>query len=155
MTPEFKDRNGKTWTVDVTAGSLRRVRVATGIKLGEVLTSRESLAELYKDEERTTRVLFELCRDQLNGMTFDDFAELIHGDAIREGRDAIIVAVGNFTLPRAISKVFSENWLNPEPETLTAFAENLKNELSQTLKPTRSNESVLNSAESSASTPAP
>lgn len=146
MRPEFRDANGRAWSIEITAGVLRRVREATGIKLGEILTNRLEFEKIYDDEERFGRVLYELCWIQASGETKEAFLERLGGDAIREGRDAIVEAVANFTQPREISAAFALNWKSRRDEVLSSIGRSLTNEL------TESSESVSGSAGSPAST---
>jgi hypothetical protein len=150
MTTAFKDRTGTEWPVEVTVGSLRRVREATGLKLGELMTDRTQLERLYQDDELAGQVLFELCRSVCKGMTQHEFIELLHGQALREGRDAIVEAAANFTLPPAIFDVFSRTWRSDRQTRIDQLAEMMTSPSTAT----ESSESAGNSPESSVLIPA-
>lgn len=123
MIPEFTDNTGRKWLVEMTVGALRRIRVATELKAGELLTDRKQLELFYSDDERAARVLFELCKPD---EPFEKWIERLNGDALREGRDAVMEAAANFTLRPEISAVFRETWRSDQRTNAQTLATTMR-----------------------------
>lgn len=152
MIPDFKDTAGKVWRVELTAGTLKRIRTVTGVELGTILTDEPRLAKLlYAEPENFANVLFEICRGQLDGLDGDAFLERLNDTALEGARSAVVEAITNFTLPPAISKAFVANWRN----AVTTRAKTLAAMVTKELTRLASNGAATPSPASSESTPAP
>lgn len=99
----FTDNAGRKWIVAITAADLKRVRLATGIRLDALIENRlRPLAELLGDLERFVNVLYLLCQSQAaeKKLSDEDFGRALVGDHIEEARDAFTRALADFSPSR-------------------------------------------------------
>lgn len=96
---EFTDNNGRTWQISVTVGAVGRVRDATGILIPSLFDDNcRPLAELSADVIQLVNVIFCLCRKQAesSGVSADDFADALGGDALGAAGEAVVRATADF-----------------------------------------------------------
>lgn len=99
----FKDNRGRSWIVSITANDLKRVRLATGIKLGSLTEDQlKPLAELLSDTEQFIDVLYLLCQEQAEkiGASDADFGRAMVGDHIDDAATAFLRALADFSPSR-------------------------------------------------------
>lgn len=97
---KFTDAKGRVWLVVVSIGTVRRVRETADVDLLRFFDRKSPLhVELITDSEKLATVLWAICEPQavLLGVTPEEFADSLLGDAISEGADALIGAMVDFT----------------------------------------------------------
>jgi hypothetical protein len=79
----FKDNAGRTWTIAVTVGSVKRVKSLLGINLYECAGG-SLLDRLANDIEMLVDVIYVLCKPEADkaNVTDEQFGEALAGDAI-------------------------------------------------------------------------
>ena len=104
----FTDTEGRTWTVELTYGSAKRVKKLVGVDL---------LAIEHGDPPLLTRlgteimlvcdVIFALIKPQADeqGVSDEEWAEAMGGDAITEAHEALYEAIVNFFRSRGRTDV--------------------------------------------------
>ncbi|MDB5294905.1 MAG: hypothetical protein JWO31_888 [Phycisphaerales bacterium] len=95
----FKDNEKRTWNVAVNVGTIKRVRDVANVdllKLGDGDTS--LIARLSADPMQLVDVLYALCKPQAeaDGVTPDQFAEAMAGDAVEAGLMALLGDLADF-----------------------------------------------------------
>jgi hypothetical protein len=101
--PKFKDKEGKEWSIDITAGHLKPLREDFGIDLRDVLKPEDnSLAEALGDPEKLGQILWVFCGPQAEkaNITPEDFAFRLDGEAVERAGEALFKAVWAFFRPR-------------------------------------------------------
>lgn len=64
----FRDRRGREWTVDITVGTVRRVKAKTGIDLpGLFGDGMRGLDALLSDDEKLAGVIYQCCAAEAGG----------------------------------------------------------------------------------------
>jgi len=95
----FKDKNGDVWLIELTVGTVKRVKNALGADLMGV-ASRDSrlLESLYEDPELLVNVIYVLCSEQCEARKIDDetFGNLFNGDAIFQATEALVEGLVDF-----------------------------------------------------------
>ena len=123
----FKDKNGKSWDIELNIGTARKIKSRCDIDIENVVTFNKQnqpqdvsiLERLSGDAILLFNVIFAICEDQVTtaGMTEESFAELFNGDAIEAATEALLDEIINFSRPakrkvliqlRQISKNYSE-----------------------------------------------
>jgi hypothetical protein len=107
----FRDKLDREWVIDLTAGDLRRVRVAASVELGKLLTQPDKLADvLFGDREKFGQVLWVLCGSQAEKLfvTEDTFADGLDAPAISLAAVAVLAAVADFTQPPKTAEATKE-----------------------------------------------
>jgi hypothetical protein len=100
----FTDRKGKTWTIEVTVSTFKRVKKLLNIDLFDL----ENFFKLVQDPITLCDLLYVTCKDEADsrGITDEQFGTLLAGQAIRAARDALIEEYINFIPdPAAAEKV--------------------------------------------------
>lgn len=95
----FKDRNDKTWEIDITSADLRPVRENTGVAISHLTANRfKGLSDLFADLEKFVDVLYVLCKRQCDtlNMSDSDFGRSFDGDALERASDAFMGALIDF-----------------------------------------------------------
>lgn len=100
----FTDSRGRSWPVTININTVRRVKSACGIDLLNLVTlsadgvATDLLDRLACDTYLLVDVLFELVRPEAtaNGITAEDFAEALDGDALEDATNALLEAVIDF-----------------------------------------------------------
>ena len=104
---QFKDMNGRTWEVSMNVAALKRVRDLLDIDLMQLPIVDENdpeaslLHRLGTDPVVLVDVLFVMVKPQADatGVTDDQFAEALGGDALADGSEALIAECISFYRP--------------------------------------------------------
>ena len=96
----FTDNTGRTWTLSVTVGTIKRVRALCNVDLAGVI-SIESGAQPKVD------VLYAVCKPEADakGVSDEEFGQAMSGDAIEMATTALLDEVIDF-FPETKRKVF-------------------------------------------------
>lgn len=111
----FTDAMGRLWTVDITVGTLPRLKSVAGIVLDDLVPKKLStgdaalmpLAEFLSDPVAILQSVYAICKPQIDklDLTFDTFAEGFEGaDSVRAVEDmgkALMQAIADFFLKSA------------------------------------------------------
>lgn len=153
----FKDAHGRDWSVAIDTHAIKRVRDHTGLLLTKVVEDR-SLVEQLADPIMLVDVLFVVCKPEADqrGVSDEQFASGLVGDAIDHATDALIGALADF-FPSARASLLRTAWGKARTAEERATARAMAN--LQAIDPDRlmemvSGESSGSSPASSASTPA-
>ena len=96
---EFKDNSDRTWKLAVSVGAVGRVREATEVLLPALFDDNcKLLAELSADVVKLVTVIFCLCEKQAEaaGVSPEDFADALWGDALGAAGEALLRATADF-----------------------------------------------------------
>lgn len=91
---QFTDSKGRSWSVDVTVGALKRCLDLAGIDLADTVEG-DLFDRLALDPILLCNTLAAVCRPQMaeNGVTDEDFAEGLAGDVIDQAAAALVDAI--------------------------------------------------------------
>lgn len=95
----FNDNKGRTWTVEVTVASIKRVKAMVGVFLPAVLDDDAALLKrLGSDVVLVCDVLYVLVKPQADaaGVSDEKFGESLAGDAIGSATAALMEALIDF-----------------------------------------------------------
>ena len=101
----FTDNKGRTWTLEVTVATIKRVRALCKVDLNSIVEldknnkpSAELLEQLSTDPVLLVDVLYAVCKPQADklGITDEDFGEAMAGDAIEHATSALLEEVIDF-----------------------------------------------------------
>ena len=101
----FTDNKGRTWTIEVTVATIKRVRALCKVDLNSIVEldknnkpSAELLEQLSTDPVLLVDVLYAVCKPQADklGITDEDFGEAMAGDAIEHATSALLEEVIDF-----------------------------------------------------------
>ena len=101
----FTDNKGRTWTLDVTVATVKRVRSLCRVDLNSIVEldknnrpSAELLERLSSDPVLLVDVLYAVCKPQADkqNITDEDFGEAMAGDAIEHATTALLEEVIDF-----------------------------------------------------------
>jgi len=164
----FKDADGRDWDVEVTVGTIKRVRATLDLDLTEIDSA------IYKrlaDPVLLADLLFVVCERQANDrdLSDEDFGRGLRGDPIDDATAALLDAVADFfpgrrrsllqamisksaTLQEQAAKMAMDKITDPETEkaTLAAMRRDMDAEVAGALTPSSG---LTNSQASPASTP--
>ena len=110
----FTDNTGRTWTLSVTVGTIKRVRALCGVDLANIITMESGktpnvglLERLASDPVLLVDVLFAVCKPEADakGITDEEFGRAMAGDAIELAATALLDEIIDF-FPEAKRKVF-------------------------------------------------
>lgn len=110
----FTDNTGRTWTLSVTVGMIKRVRALCGVDLANIITMESGktpqvvlLERLASDPVLLVDVLFAVCKPEADakGITDEEFGRAMAGDAIELAATALLDEIIDF-FPEAKRKVF-------------------------------------------------
>ncbi len=94
---EFTDTDKRTWTLDVTVGSIKRVREATGLILPTLFDDgMKPLGEFTKDYEKVVDVHYAMCSRQHPEVDPMQFADSLGGDTLNQATEALVRATADF-----------------------------------------------------------
>lgn len=96
----FKDNKGRSWVVEVTAATFKRVKSLLGFDLASLAENRwQGLMELANDPVRLVDVLYCVCKPEADrrDVTDEDFGEAMAGDAVMHAAEAFAEEYINFT----------------------------------------------------------
>jgi len=101
----FTDNKGRTWTLEVTVATVKRVRGLCKVDLNSIVEldknnrpSAELLERLSSDPVLLVDVLYAVCKPQADklGITDEDFGEAMAGDAIEQATTALLEEIIDF-----------------------------------------------------------
>ena len=101
----FTDNKGRTWTLEVTVATVKRVRGLCKVDLNSIVEldknnkpSAELLERLSSDPVLLVDVLYAVCKPQADklGVTDEDFGEAMAGDAIEHATTGLLEEVIDF-----------------------------------------------------------
>ena len=101
----FTDNKGRTWTLEVTVATVKRVRALCKVDLNSIVEldknnkpSAELLEQLSTDPVLLVDVLYAVCKPQADklGVSDEDFGEAMAGDAIEHATSALLEEVIDF-----------------------------------------------------------
>lgn len=103
----FKDKNQTPWELELTAGSVLRIKAHCQIDLGNIISfsgddkKEGTLDRLGNDVALLCSVLWLLCEKQAESKNLDQagFFDLLDGDAVEAAADALIDEIINFSRP--------------------------------------------------------
>ena len=106
----FTDNTGRTWTLSVTVGTIKRVRALCGVDLANIIGKTPNvglLERLASDPVLLVDVLFAVCKPEADakGITDEEFGRAMAGDAIELAATALLDEIIDF-FPEAKRKVF-------------------------------------------------
>ena len=86
----FTDIHDRKWTVNITIGTVKRVKLRLGIDMLDI----ETFFKQMQDIMTLFDVLYVVCQDEADkyGITDEQFGESLGGPTIREARDAFFEA---------------------------------------------------------------
>lgn len=114
----FTDNKGRTWTLEVTVATVKRVRALCRVELNSIVEldknnkpSAELLERLSSDPVLLVDVLYAVCKPQADklGITDEDFGEAMAGDAIEHATTALLEEVIDFFPEAKLAKSRSSN----------------------------------------------
>ena len=101
----FTDNKGRTWTLEVTVATVKRVRGLCKVDLNSIVEldknnkpSAELLERLSSDPVLLVDVLYAVCKPQADklGITDEDFGEAMAGDAIEQATTSLLEEIIDF-----------------------------------------------------------
>jgi hypothetical protein len=97
--PTFKDRKGGEWLVEVTAGTVKRVRSMLGVDLLKAVEGGELLNRMISDPVFLVDLLYVVCKPQADAKQISDyeFGELMAGESILHATNALMEALISFS----------------------------------------------------------
>lgn len=96
----FTDEMGGVWDLKVTGATIPRVRKLLGVNILDLINFKSKTAERFaSDIEFEVNMLWAVCQPQaiMRGITEEQFAECLAGDAFYAATTALMEAVINFT----------------------------------------------------------
>lgn len=103
----FKDRNGKSWLLEITLGAAMRVNREIGLNLYTLIdNNQDGLMKLLGDPLQLADVLWIIVRPtaEANGITQDCFFESLLGDTLEKAQDAFVEAYCDFFPDRGVAE---------------------------------------------------
>jgi hypothetical protein len=93
---QFKDSQGREWTIDVTIGQIKRVRDLVKVNLYALF--QEEAKRLFSDPVLLVDTLYVLCQQQAEArkMSDEDFGRIFEGDVLEAAANALLEAVLDF-----------------------------------------------------------
>ena len=110
----FTDNTGRTWTLAVNVGTIKRVRALCNVDLANIITMEpgqnprvDLLERLANDPVLLVDVLYAVCKPEADSKSIsdEDFGRAMGGDAIELATSALLDEVIDF-FPEAKRKVF-------------------------------------------------
>ena len=110
----FTDNTGRTWTLSVTVGTIKRVRALCSVDLAGVIAIESGgqpkvdlLERLGSDPVLLVDVLYAVCKPEADakGVSDEEFGQAMSGDAIEMATTALLDEVIDF-FPETKRKVF-------------------------------------------------
>jgi len=96
---EFKDKDGKSWTVDITVQTVKRVRdLCDGIDLLSLATPGNNLMPRLEDPCTLVGVLYAVCLPQIQerSLSPEAFGGSFTGDALEDAANALTTDIIDF-----------------------------------------------------------
>ena len=99
---------GYTWSIEITIGTVRRIKAATGVDLLDPITKDEngvpasSISRALTDEWVSIEMIRAACDHEIakHGMTDDQFFEQLDGATLAAAHGALLEAIADFFLAR-------------------------------------------------------
>jgi hypothetical protein len=110
----FQDKNGRTWTITINVGAMKRVRVLCGVDLFNIVElddkqnpKTDLLDRLSSDPILLVDVIYAVCKDEAdkNNISDEAFGCAMSGDSIDAATDALLDEIVDF-FPTAKRRVF-------------------------------------------------
>lgn len=110
----FNDNTGRSWTLSVTVGTIKRVRALCGVDLANIITLEpgkqpkvDLLERLASDPVLLVDVLYAVCKPEADtrNVSDEEFGRAMAGDAIEFATAALLDEVIDF-FPEAKRRVF-------------------------------------------------
>lgn len=110
----FTDNTGRTWTISVTVGTIKRVRALCNVDLANIVSmekgqkpNAELLERLGSDPVLLADVLYAVCKPEADAknVSDEDFGRALSGDAIDLATTALLDEIVDF-FPEVKRKVF-------------------------------------------------
>lgn len=101
----FKDNTGREWPIEITIGTVKRVRQRLSVDIpGLIANKMVPLGELLADPVKFVDVLYVICSDRMRTLpetvSDEEFGAAMGGDAIGSAADAFLEALVDFFPPR-------------------------------------------------------
>ncbi len=96
---KFKDNLGKSWSIELTVGSARRMKELISVDIMQIIDGDALLVRINRDPALVCDMLYCICKPQADERKIDDqaFGELIGGfDIIIAARKALFEEIVNF-----------------------------------------------------------
>ena len=108
MAKTFKDAAGRTWTVEITVDTIKRVRTVLDTDLLDAAAG-DLLRDLALDPVRVVDILYVILEEQTKdqGVSDTDFGKAMDGDVIDAAVDSFLDALINF-FPRRQRAIMRE-----------------------------------------------
>lgn len=113
----FNDNSGRTWEVDLTVASGKRVRALTGVDLFKILDNgMKPLGNLLGDVCQLVDVVFAMVKEQADaaGVTDEEFGRSLGGDSLANMADAFREAIADFCPDPAARRTLRDAWNKAE-----------------------------------------
>lgn len=115
MTTSFKDTEGRAWSLDLTIGSIKRVKSITDIDLLNIQDG-STLVELSRDPFKLVDMLWAIIQPQAVALNVTDeqFGSSMGGMALRDASEAFLASITSFfqqwspSLGATLSKLHSK-----------------------------------------------
>ena len=106
----FVDNMGKTWTVTVNVGTIKRVKDLLGINLVQAITG-DLIEKVENDICLFVDILYVVCKQQAqaNNISDEKFGELLGGDSLEKATEAFLDQLIDF-FPEAKRKLYRKAW---------------------------------------------
>jgi hypothetical protein len=97
VTTSFKDTEGRTWSLDLTIGSIKRVKSITDIDLLNI-TDGSTLVELSRNPLQLVDLIWAIIQPQAVALSVTDeqFGSAMGGMALRDASDAFLLSITSF-----------------------------------------------------------
>lgn len=95
---KFTDRHGREWMVDVTVGTVMRLRQDLDLDIVDLLGGKTTIWDLLADPVTLVRIIYVTCRDQLEPakVSVEEFAGGLAGPSLRAAAEAFKDSYANF-----------------------------------------------------------
>ena len=99
MTTNFKDTEGRVWSLDLTIGSIKRVKSITDIDLLNI-TDGSTLVDLSRNPLQLVDLIWAIIQPQAAALSVTDeqFGSAMGGMALRDASEAFLEAITSFFL---------------------------------------------------------
>lgn len=119
--PSYKDLKNNTWQVEVTAATIKRVKVLVGVSLPDLVSNGwVGFGQLANDVISFIEVMHAVARPQVDalGVTEEQFLEAHAGDVIQQAAFALQEAIVDF-FPDSRQREIQRTILRKNRQTLT------------------------------------
>lgn len=97
MAHEFKDLEGREWSVRLDIAAARRLREA-GHDIVDYEQAGETIADLFNDEIALGEAVYAICRSQADArdVSEESFLSSLNGECVAKAREALFAAMPDF-----------------------------------------------------------